>query len=234
VSRPVHGSLLDDLGARIVDGSLPTGAVLTAASLEDEYSVSRTVVREAVQSLETLGMVASRRRVGITVQPRESWDAFAPRVIAWNLGSPHRKAQLEALMELRVAVEPMAARLAAERASDEQRAELARIADRLREIGEAGQGRSEEFLRLDVAFHDLLLTASGNLQLIALRHPVAEVLNGRSRLGMTPSIPAPGTLEEHQEVAAAITAGDATAAEAHSRAHMLGVWAEIQQDRTLE
>jgi DNA-binding FadR family transcriptional regulator len=155
-------------------------------------------------------------------------------VIAWNLGSPHRKAQLEALMELRVAVEPMAARLAAERASDEQRAELARIADRLREIGEAGQGRSEEFLRLDVAFHDLLLTASGNLQLIALRHPVAEVLNGRSRLGMTPSIPAPGTLEEHQEVAAAITAGDATAAEAHSRAHMLGVWAEIQQDRTLE
>lgn len=229
----VHSDVLDDLGSRIAAGSIPPGAVFTLAQLEAEYEASRTVVRETVRVLESIGLVASRRRVGITVRPREEWDAFSPQLIAWNLQGPFRQQQLEALMELRVAVEPMAARLAAGHATAAQRAELRRQATRLRALGDASRGASDEFLEADIAFHDVLLAASGNPQLIALRGAVREVLAGRSRLGLTPSVPAAGTLEEHESVAASVCSGSGPDAEEHSRAHMLSVWAEIQADDSL-
>ena len=132
-----------------------------------------------------------------------------------------------------MAVEPTAARLAAARASAAQRAELRRLASRLRTLAVEGGGASDDFLAADVRFHDLLLHASGNPQLIALRAPVREVLTGRTRLGLTPQMPAPGTLEEHESVAAAISTGDGAEAEAHSRSHMLAVWGEVQTDDSL-
>lgn len=229
----MHADVTSDLGERIAAGEIAPGAVLTLAQLEADYDASRTVVREAVRVLESIGLVASRRRVGITVQPREAWDAYSPRLIAWNLSGPFRQQQLEALMEVRVAVEPTAALLAARRATPAQRAELRRLAARLRAIDDAAGGASDEFLEADVAFHDLLLEASGNPQLTALRGPIREVLTGRSRLGMTPATPAAGTLEEHEQVAAAIIAGDGAAAERHSRAHMRVVWSEILADGSL-
>ncbi|WP_221585325.1 FadR/GntR family transcriptional regulator [Microbacterium sp. G2-8] len=229
----IHSDVTSALGARIAAGDIPPGSVFTLAQLERDHEASRTVVREAVRVLESLGLVASRRRVGITVQPREQWDAFAPQLIEWNLQGPFRQQQLEALMELRVAVEPMAARLASLRATPAQRAELRRLAQALKELGERGLGASDAFLDVDIAFHDLLLAASGNPQLMALRRPVREVLAGRSRLGLTPQVPAPGTLEEHEAVAAAITSGDGESAERHSRSHMSGVWDEILRDDSL-
>ena len=229
----MHSDVTSDLGERIAAGEIAPGAVLTLAQLEADYDASRTVVREAVRVLESIGLVTSRRRVGITVQPREAWDAYSPRLIAWNLSGPFRQQQLEALMEVRVAVEPTAALLAARRATPAQRAELRRLAVRLRAIGDAAGGASDEFLEADVAFHDLLLQASGNPQIAALRGPIREVLTGRSRLGMTPATPAAGTLEEHEQVAAAITAGDGEAAERHSRTHMRVVWSEILADGSL-
>jgi DNA-binding GntR family transcriptional regulator len=57
---------------------------------------------------------------------------------------------------------------------------------------------------------------------------VHEVLTGRANLGLTPSIPAPGTLEEHLRTAHAIVAADAEAAERHSRTHLRTVWGEIR------
>ncbi|WP_110588591.1 FadR/GntR family transcriptional regulator [Microbacterium suaedae] len=229
----IHSDVTSDLGARIAAGEIPPGSVFTLAQLESDYEASRTVVREAVRVLESLGLVASRRRVGITVRPRDAWDAFSPQLISWNLQGPFRQQQLEALMELRVAVEPTAARLAALRATPAQRAELRRLARLLRTLGDEGRGASDDFLEVDVAFHDLLLEASGNPQLIALRAPVREVLTGRSRLGLTPSVPAAGTLEEHESVAAAISEGDGEKAEEHSRTHMLSVWSEVQADDSL-
>jgi|SRR5690606_6477548 len=223
----VHGNITDHLGARIASGDLPTGAVLTLARLEGEYDASRTVVREAVRVLESIGLVESRRRVGITVRPRADWDAFAPQLIRWNLEGPLRQQQLESLMEVRVAVEPTAAHLAALRATPTERAELRRLAAQLRDLGLSGHGASEEFLATDVDFHALLLRASGNPQIGALCGPISEVLEGRSRLGMTPEIPAPGTLDRHIEVADAITRSDPQRAEAQSRAHMMQVWTEI-------
>ncbi|MBO3662136.1 FadR/GntR family transcriptional regulator [Microbacterium stercoris] len=225
----MHGDVLDAIGRRAAAGALAPGDVLTLAQLEAEHGASRTVVREAVRVLESLGILTSRRRVGITVQPREQWDALAPAVIRWNLAGPGRRQQLEALMELRVAVEPTAARLAATRATPAQRDELRALAERLRDLGLTGRADSDEFMEADVDFHRALLRASGNPQLAALEGPVSEELRGRTRLGLHPRVPAPGTLDEHLSVALAIAAGEPDDAERLSRAHLLGVWSEIAE-----
>lgn len=223
----MHRDVLDDIGGRIAAGELPPGEVLTLSGIEEALGASRTVVREAVRVLESLGMVTSRRRVGVTVQPREQWDAFSPQLIGWNLRGPFRQRQLEALAELRVAAEPMASLLAARRATAAQRAELRRLAEVLVDLGGRGLGDTEPYLTADVAFHELLLAASGNPQLAALARPVQAVLEGRTRLGLTPPIPVPGTLEEHMRLALAIAEGDEDAAERHSRSHMRTVWGEV-------
>jgi DNA-binding FadR family transcriptional regulator len=226
----MHGDVLNELGRRIAAGDPRPGTVLKLALLEKEHSASRTVIREAIRVLETIGMVASRRRVGITVQPRENWDALDPYLIQWTLSGPLRQQQLESLMELRVAVEPMAARLAAERATATQRVELLRVAERLKDLGERGLGQSPEYLEADLSFHALLLTSSANPLLAALETPVREVLSGRTHLGLHPTTPAPGTLEEHLVIARSIASGDGDKAESHSRTHLLGVWREIAED----
>ena len=53
--------------------------MLTLDGIDHEYAVSRSVAREAIRVLESMGMVASRRRVGVTVLPGSRWNVFDPR-----------------------------------------------------------------------------------------------------------------------------------------------------------
>ena len=176
-----HAYVLDSLGSRIVAGDLAAGRVLTLAGLEEEYQVSRTVIREVVRVLESHGMVVSRRRVGVTVQPIASWDVFDASVIGWRLAGPGSERQLAELMELRSAVEPVAARLAAERASPEQRQRLAELAAALESLGRRGLGDSDESRDADIAYHSLLFQASGNPMLAQLAGPVASAIEAAGR-----------------------------------------------------
>src|SRR6267154_348802 len=82
--------------------------------------MSRSVAREAIRVLESMGMVASRRRVGITIQPAQNWNVFDPQLIRWRLEAGDRAAQLVSLSELRGGFEPAAAALAARRADPQQ------------------------------------------------------------------------------------------------------------------
>lgn len=223
-----HGYVLDEIGRRIAAGEITEGTVLTLAGLEDEFGASRTLIREAVRVLESLGMLRSRRRVGITVQPRSRWNALDGSIVRWNLAGPRRHAQLLELMELRSAVEPTAARLAAERASQEDRDALVALGAQLDALGRAGQGDSAEYLRVDVEFHALLLRAGGNPLLAQLSGPVEDILSGRAALGYTPAIPAEGTLDNHVATAHAVASGDGDAAEASARGYVTIVTQEVR------
>ncbi|MEV8272449.1 FCD domain-containing protein [Microbacterium sp. NPDC077184] len=228
MAQASHGPVLDALGVRIASGALAPGSVLTLAGLETEYGVSRTVIREAVRVLEAMGMLSSRRRVGITVRPVAEWSALDTRLIDWQLRGPRRDQQLIVVTELRAAIEPIAARLSAQRASDVQRAEIVRLAARLEELGHAGEGASEEYLDVDVAFHDLILDASGNLMLAATKAPIAAVIAGRSHLGLTPGVPYSEALHNHVATADAIARGDADGAELHTRRYVEAVLSEVR------
>src|SRR6476661_8576785 len=120
-----HAGVLDAVGGRIAAGDLAPGSVVTLDGLCETYAVSRSVAREVVRVLESMGLVASRRRVGVTIQPRSAWHVFDPQVIRWRLDHGDRAEQLLSLSELRRGVEPVAAALAATRASAEQCRELA-------------------------------------------------------------------------------------------------------------
>ena len=108
-----HKEVLDALGQRIVDGVLAPGEAVTLAEICAEFGVSRTVAREAMRILEQLGMVRPRPRVGIVVQDSVGWSQYSPRVVRWHLDGVHRISELRMLAQLRLAVEPVAARLAA-------------------------------------------------------------------------------------------------------------------------
>lgn len=65
MSTSLHHRAVEHLGTRIVGGTLPTGHVMLAEHLEEELNVSRSVVREAVRVLQSLGLVETIKRVGI-------------------------------------------------------------------------------------------------------------------------------------------------------------------------
>ena len=111
----LHARVLDHLGTAICSGELAAGSVLSIDDLVDRYEVSRSVIREVLRVLASMGLIETRRRVGIMIQPAEVWNVFDPQVIRWRLASDGRMAQMRSITELRTAVEPHAAWLAAER-----------------------------------------------------------------------------------------------------------------------
>ena len=212
----LHDSLLKALGTEIVSGGCPAGQVITLDGVCAQHGVSRGVVREAVRVLESMGMVESRRRVGITIQPADNWNVFDPRLIRWRLDSDNRSAQLLSLSELRRGFEPAAAALAARRANPHHcRIMAAAVSDM---VVHGRSGDLEAYLLADKNFHQTMLEASGNEMFRALNGVVAEVLAGRTHHGMMPDNPNPAAIELHDEVARAIRMRDEAGAERAMRA----------------
>ncbi|MER5476516.1 FCD domain-containing protein [Streptomyces sp. NPDC002734] len=224
-ARGLHAQVLDRLGPAITAGEHPPGSVLLTDELAQQYGVSRSVMREAVRVLESMQLVASRRRVGVTVRPVEEWNVYDPQVIRWRLAGADRARQLRSLTVLRSAVEPVAAGLAARHASPEQCAELTRCA--LGMVATSRGHRLAEYLVHDVAFHRVILSASGNEMFARLGDVVAEVLGGRTRHEVMFEDPDPAAVTLHVRVAEAVREGDAAEAERLTREITVGALREL-------
>ncbi|MEU7531022.1 FadR/GntR family transcriptional regulator [Saccharothrix sp. NPDC042600] len=207
----LHQTVLDDLGRLITSGAIASGDVLRIDELAERNGVSRPVIREVVRVLESMGVLTTRRRVGVTVADRSAWNVFDPRIIRWRLDGADREAQLESLGELRGGVEPVAAALAAVRATPEQCGDMTRAVVDMAVHGKAGNLAA--YLEADLLFHRTLLAASGNEMLAALTDVVSEVLIGRTHHGLMPDRPNPAAIRLHADVAQAVQSGDPAAAE---------------------
>ncbi|MFR9800248.1 FadR/GntR family transcriptional regulator [Streptomyces sp. MS06] len=223
--RGLHGRVLDTLGPAITAGEYPPGSVLRTDELAQRLEVSRSVMREALRVLESMHLVESRRRVGVTVRPRCEWDVYDPQVIRWRLAGADRPRQLRSLTVLRSAVEPVAAGLAAQHATAEQCAELTESA--LGMVAHSRGHRLEGYLVHDVAFHRVILRASGNEMFARLGDVVAEVLTGRTEHEVMFEDPDPAAVTLHVRVAEAVRAGDAEAAERLTREITVGALREL-------
>ncbi|MGX4693150.1 FadR/GntR family transcriptional regulator [Streptomyces sp. JNUCC 63] len=223
--RGLHGRVLDTLGPAITAGEYPPGSVLRTDELAQRFDVSRSVMREAVRVLESMRLVTSRRRVGVTVLPKMEWNVYDPQVIRWRMAGADRPRQLRSLTVLRSAIEPVAAGLAAQHATPEQCAELTECA--LGMVANSRGHRLREYLVHDIAFHRVILTASGNEMFARLGDVVAEVLTGRTHHEVMFEDPDPAAVTLHVQVAEAVRAGDADRAEHLTREITVGALHEL-------
>ncbi|MQS37166.1 FadR/GntR family transcriptional regulator [Streptomyces katsurahamanus] len=224
-SQGLHSQVLDTLGLAITAGDYPRGSVLRTDEIAQRFDVSRTVVREVVRVLESMHLVESRRRVGVTVRAIEEWNVYDPRVIRWRLAGSDRPRQLRSLTVLRSAVEPVAAGLAARNATPEQCAELTECA--LGMVATSRGQRLGEYLQHDIAFHRVILNASGNEMFARLGDVVAEILTGRTAHQVMFDDPDPAAVTLHVQVAEAVREGDAVRAEEVTREIAVGALAEL-------
>jgi DNA-binding FadR family transcriptional regulator len=210
--RTMHGQVVDWLGRRIVAGELPGGSQLpNEADLAAQLQVSRGGVREAVKALAAKGLVEARPRLGTRVLPRAEWNLMDREVIGWH-GAAADVRFLSELLELRLMVEPGAASLAAERATEAQITALGNAYDGMAEHAKNLPGTAEDFVASDLAFHLTLLRASGN-QLV---EQLGRLLESSLHHGLEASSHAPGgvaaTLPLHRAVLVAVRARRPTAA----------------------
>ncbi|GAA2442819.1 FadR/GntR family transcriptional regulator [Streptomyces mauvecolor] len=224
-ARGLHTHVLDSLGLAITAGEYPPGSVLRSDELAQRFDVSRTVVREVVRVLESMDLVESRRRVGVTVKPAEQWNVYDPQVIRWRLAGADRPRQLRSLTVLRSAVEPVAAGLAALRATPAQCADLTEQA--LGMVATSRGRQLEAYLVHDVAFHRIVLNASGNEMFARLGDVVAEVLTGRTHHQVMFPDPDPAAVTLHVRVAEAVRGRDAAEAERLTREIAVGALQEL-------
>ncbi|GHJ38666.1 FadR/GntR family transcriptional regulator [Streptomyces sp. TS71-3] len=224
-ARGLHARVLDALGPAITAGEHPEGSVLRTDELAQRFEVSRSVMREAVRVLESMHLVASRRRVGVTVRPAAEWNVYDPQVIRWRLAGSDRPRQLRSLTVLRSAVEPVAAGLAARHATAEQCAELTECA--LGMVATSRGHQLEGYLVHDIAFHRIVLNASGNEMFARLGDVVAEVLAGRTHHQVMFEDPDPAAVTLHMNVAEAVREGDGARAEELTREITVGALHEL-------
>ena len=226
MSSRLHSLVVESLGRRIISGELAPGDTMLSEQLESDLQVSRSVAREAVRVLQSLGLVETVKRVGIRVLPATGWNVFDPSVIRWRLAVDGKGAQLRSLTELRSAVEPAAAELAAQHCPEDVAAELMSVAARMRAVGRAGD--LQTFLDLDIRYHALVLAASGNEMFTRMESMIAEVLRGRTDYGLMPERPHEEALQLHVDVAYAIQGHDPESARAAMDRIMRRTVAEVQ------
>ncbi|MEV6160962.1 FCD domain-containing protein [Streptomyces sp. NPDC052052] len=221
----LHTHVLDTLGLEIAAGEHRPGQVLRTDELAQRFDVSRTVVREVVRVLESMRLVESRRRVGVTVRPAAEWNVYDPQVIRWRLAGADRPRQLRSLTVLRSAIEPVAAGLAARNATAEQCAALTECA-----LGMVATSRGQQlegYLKHDIAFHRIVLDASGNEMFARLGDVVAEVLAGRTHHQVMFEEPDPAAVTLHVRLAEAVRESDAEAAERLTKEIAVGALHEL-------
>jgi DNA-binding FadR family transcriptional regulator len=213
--RNLTQQLVHTLGAAIASGRYKSGEGLPSeADLCDEFGISRSATREAIKMLTAKGLITSRPRQGIRVQQRENWNMFDPDVLDWILrGSPTLE-MLREFLQLRVAIEPEAAALAAD---DQDLAKIAQIGAALERMREAEEGLGDP-LEADIAFHINILNATNNPFYMQLGSFIETAL--RVSIRFTNRIKGVKTADykNHKKLFDAIARGNASAARKASAA----------------
>ena len=194
-------SIVQELGTWIVTGAYTSDDKFPIeAELCEKFRASRSVLREAVKMLTAKGLVGARPRQGTWVEPESNWNFLDPDVLEWLLERKLDIALLEEFTEMRLAVEPLAAALAAERASE---SDLLLIQSSLARMQAAEMGDDDPY-ESDVAFHIAVLIASRNRLIRQLQELISTALRFSIRLTNRFKGVNFASVEDHKAVANAI------------------------------
>jgi DNA-binding FadR family transcriptional regulator len=159
--RPANlaSALAEELVQRIVKGTYPSGTVMpTEQALCDTFSVSRTVVREAVKMLQEKGLVRVRRGSGTTVTPPLMWIMLDEFVLAASIAEANGLEVLDDVVVTRRLLESDMANVAARAADEEVVRQLERLVATMDTLVDDPIAYADQ----DRAFHDLIMRTSGN------------------------------------------------------------------------
>jgi GntR family transcriptional regulator, transcriptional repressor for pyruvate dehydrogenase complex len=212
------------IAAEIRSGRLVPGDRLpTEAALVTQFAVSRTVVRESVSRLKSIGLVSSRQGSGVYVKKA----GFSP--LDFDASHAESKQAVIQIVEVRRALEAEVAALAARRRTA---TDVKRIKQSIAALGKAardgGDGVDE-----DVRYHRAIADAARNPFLIGTLEYLGQFLRGATRVTRANEARredfARQVREEHEAIARAIEAGDAAAARKAAARHMDNAVKRIEQ-----
>ncbi|MGZ9719263.1 FadR/GntR family transcriptional regulator [Rhizobium miluonense] len=209
-SRTSHAQVVDDLGKAIVSGAFPIGSILPGDSeLLQRFKVSRTILRESMKTLAAKGMVVPRARVGTRVTEKIYWNMFDNEVLNWHFESGIDKEFLLHLYDIRIAFEPFAAGLVADRASREDIDLLRGLASAMADPNHT----SDSLAIADLHFHLAITEASQNPFMRSLGGLIEAALVGMFRMSARPSANGFSNIADtHMAIVDAIAAHDSLAA----------------------
>lgn len=214
--------VVDQLRRLIREGRLVPGQRLPSErELSERFQVSRASLREAIRALEIEGLVVIRPGAGTFVS-EEGFDA-AMDVLAQRLLA--EREALADIMELRLILEPQTARLAAERATSEDRAGMVQILEEQQQQ----INRGESGVVADTAFHSAVAAASHNHALERLSGTLVDLLAPSRDEGLQSRDRSLRSLRTHTEILDAVQSGDGEAAYQAMRIHIVGVDREINR-----
>lgn len=200
----------ESLALRILGGEYPAGKPMpNEAALLGEFRVSRTCLREALQMLSAKGLVRSRPKLGTFVRDAHDWNFLDADLLRWRQRVVSKPVFLRELFSVRRMVEPETAALAAQNANP---AMLARLQAALLDMARGNGAFTEQTTEADVAFHRLLLAASGNALLSGLGACIEEALRASIFVSSHPAFAVPFALDKHVAVFEAVRDRDPAAA----------------------
>jgi DNA-binding FadR family transcriptional regulator len=206
-----HDQIAAILGTEILRGLYPSGENMPPEpDLIGRFQVSRTVMREVMKTLAAKGFVVSKTRIGTRVRDPVHWNFWDADVLAWRVRIGLDDDFMRSLTEVRRALEPAAAALAAERRTS---ADIARLRQVVHEMGRSGHTR-QTFAESDLDFHLAIGTASGN----PLMRSMASVIEAALVASFSHSSPVDDpsdhevTVNSHAAIVDAIEARDTQAA----------------------
>jgi len=182
---PLREQIHGQLRTAILNGDYEPGTPLVEAELATRLGASRTPVREALQRLETEGLLERRGLRGIVVRELKEEDVTC-------------------IFEIREALESLAARRACRRMSPRTLAELAAIVAPMR----AAVDDPNEMERLDTAFHDRILATAEGARLRRMLSDLREEIVTWRFLSLSTHERRAATVVEHEAVLHALQAGD--------------------------
>lgn len=202
--EPVEMRVYSQLRQAIVQGQLQPGERLVLDRLAASLGVSRVPVTQALKRLETQGFVKTIRRgetVVVKLSAADAWELYV----------------------LRIRLQPLAARYAAQRLQPDQLAEIERLAECVAPLS------GNERFSMDRQFHEAIANASGMPRLVQILNNLWELTEVyRAALDKVENLDLKiadnaNSNREHQAMLDALRRRDGEAAEAIERAHLVRV-----------
>jgi DNA-binding FadR family transcriptional regulator len=230
--RPARlaATVAEDLIDAVVSGRLPVDSVLPGEqALCEEFGVSRVVVREALKSLEHKGLLIIRQGQGTVVAPVARWDPLDSTVLDARIRYDDGLGLLDNLVQVRCALESELAGAAAVRRTERQLIEMNSVLATM----ERKLRQPEQYLALEVEFHDHVMRMAGNEVARAVVTSIHEHARGSSRYcGGEFDKQIAAAHIGHTAIARAIDDADELAARTAMRAHILDSWHSKRSQRT--